>query len=255
MVEHPAIGEILYFVRLSGHKYRPQDYKVDWGVVEYEYHDGIQIVMYEPRTDFTIDGIPCREYQFTDHRTKLPKGWTYNTELFKVEYAPWPEELSRTRRNDKTSLQAAIDKGFLIQRSQNIHWYPQSDITKDGWKVIKATTDPYKVDESKIFYRCLPACKLFETFEAAEQGRLATVAEITRQCDLSDHDFALVKITETINHWAWVHGIDKEGTYYKKLVGFFEDLDRLEDVDVRPSAGGIEWKYYDRKRWNTVTID
>ena len=76
------IGSIVYFVDKSAYKIPGHTWGVSVGVVEEHYTTEICLQLIEPKDTRLIDGVPISECPLVGPWHKLPKGWTYEKELF-----------------------------------------------------------------------------------------------------------------------------------------------------------------------------
>ena len=69
---------------------------------------------------------------------------------------------------------------------------------------------------------------------------------------MTDEEWSKEQIQGVINRWAYLYDISdgEKKTYEDWIFG----LDRIEDVEVRLSGGGLEWKYWKNKRWATIQL-
>jgi hypothetical protein len=93
--------------------------------------------------------------------------------------------------------------------------------------------------------------ELFATSDEAKKALDDYKAEQTRRANLSDREYVLEDIHKTVNRHKTVYRESDE--YYKNVLDFFENrCDNVEDVDVRIYGGVIQWKYYNKKKWNSL---
>ena len=87
--------------------------------------------------------------------------------------------------------------------------------------------------------------------DEAQEALNAYKAEQTRRANLSDREYALEDVHKTVNRHKNIYHESDE--YYEKVLDFFENrCDNVEDVEVRIYGGVIQWKYYNKKKWNNI---
>lgn len=70
------IGTVVFFVGGSIGKRR-----VDFGTIDFHYPGAVSLALYDVPRKRAIDGVPIDQMQFPTPFKKLPKNWTYDTEL------------------------------------------------------------------------------------------------------------------------------------------------------------------------------
>ena len=120
-------GDIVYWCHQCGHKY-----SVHYGMVDEQFSDAVIIDYLAPRERRKVDGVPIDEFHSEQRYRKLPKGWTYNTELFKLTWDDFtPEEKEFVLDISKPeTLKEAYDKGYLVKDNTIFHGVIEDEITK-----------------------------------------------------------------------------------------------------------------------------
>lgn len=80
-------GDIVYWCNKSGN-----EYSVKYSRVDEQFSDAVCIDLLEPKETRYIDGVPIDEFKDNQKYRKLPKGWTYNTKLFSLEWRTDPKD-------------------------------------------------------------------------------------------------------------------------------------------------------------------
>ena len=126
-------GDIVYWCHHKGNA----DYSVHYGMVDEQFSDAVVIDYLVPRERRRVDGVPIDEFQSEQRYRKLPKGWTYNTELFKLTWDDFtPEEKEFVLDISKPeTLKEAYDKGYLVKDNTIFHGVIEDEITKDGFRM------------------------------------------------------------------------------------------------------------------------
>lgn len=80
----------------------------------------------------------------------------------------------------------------------------------------------------------------------------ADLAELNRIANLSDYDWSVEQIDKALEKLRVIMQYPEDRI--QACREFLLSQDRVEDIDVRVSMKGLEWKYDRNKRWNTVVI-
>lgn len=222
-------------------------YGVLVGVVDEEFYDRVAVEPLVFRESRRINGIPINEFK-DDKRHKLPKGWTYDTELFYLSFDPLPEELKSMRPDHPEDIRKCIENGWLVKSSEQTNWSPEADITKDGYRVVLRVRDseryPYRVG----LYRN----EVFRNFADANAEAERRNAEILRTSMLTDEEWSIEQIEKELAHFKLMSGMTDEEIMPYKI--YLLSLPRIEAVETRVYRGMIQWKYEDKKRWMDVAV-
>lgn len=246
-------GQIVFF--LERHNTQPHDFYIGYGVVDF-YSCTDVCVDWLGRKDnrivVTLDGkrTPFAEFKNDTEYRKLPKGWTYDTKLYDIEYdnsdAETINKILSLKGVDK-QVRTAYDCGILVKKTLTDYEGIDATVDKDGYKLSRKlqmwvqhrTGGTYRYDE------------LFATFDEAQEALDAYKAEQTRIANLSDREWVLEDVHKTVNRHKNIYHESDE--YYEKVLDFFENrCDNIEDVEIRIYGGVIQWKYYNRKKWNSL---
>lgn len=242
------IGQIVFFVK---------DFNkaIDWGVVEEIYGDGYGLALYEPIDDRMIEGIPIDEYNFNQKPRKLPKGWSWDTDLVHMTTNPdiAKQKESEPYNYNPSTLQHLIDIGLLVRpNSQWLFSTVEADITKEGYTLIRNPMSSIMDNRERPNYAIVPFHRIYSTAEEAQSIVKKTYEEFKRQSELSDYDWSVEQIDKSLNHYAHVKNIDDKEK--QAIRDFILSQKNVEDIEVRGISEGFQWKYCKNKRWNTVII-
>lgn len=238
-------GDIVYWCHRRGH-----EYSVHYGMVDEQFSDAVVIDYLAVRERRRINGVPIDEFNNEDRYKKLPKGWTYNTELFKLTWDDMTQEEKDFVFDIKNPncIKEAYDRGYLVKDNTIFHGVVESEVTKDGYRIVKK----YPMYEYHIDHTSVRPDKVYFTYEEAEKEVNDNITEFQRQAALSDYEWSLEQIDKTIGRWKIFHDAsDKEAQeYYDWFVG----MENVEDIETRISQGCIQWKYWKNKQWNNVEL-
>lgn len=249
------IGQVVYFTKNLNVSTPTQNYiqTIGWGIVDEIYSDGYALAMYELVDARMVDGIPIAEYEFNKKRKKLPKGWDYNTRLFEITTDPRWENVFKNidgTIKDPENLKHLIDIGVLVRpSSQDKAMEVEEDINKDGWTIVSAHRY-WKHNQSD--YEVVPCHKLYGSYDEAKAVVDDYIAELNRQAELSDYDWSVEQIDKALDRWRNIHGASENEC--KAIREFLLKQDNIEDIDVRTTSAGFQWKYEKNKKWMTVEV-
>lgn len=217
---------------------------IDFGLVEEHYVDTVCLRRLELRRDITIDGVPVSEIDFPTRYRKLPKGWTYDTELFKYEER-LPKEAGFIPINDPNALLDALHKGILVESVY--HYKYESYITKDGW-FIQQVAD----SDDSGFYVTVPFDQCFATYDEAYEVCHAITNEFHIQAALSDEEWSVEQIDKDLVKYQTIYS--KSNEEMTEIRKFIMSIPHIEDVETRVAYNEIQWKYWKNKRWNSIVL-
>ena len=219
-----------------GHKW-----EVQFGTVEEYYPSAIVLQLYDLANTELIDGIPIEEYGHPTPWRKLPKGWSCNTELFKVTYRDL--DIPGIDLTDSQSILHAIQMGTLVKVQDKEYGVPYSEVSaKDGWRIIFQ----YEYHRS---YVSLPFNEVYETYEEARNVVDAHIAELERQANLSDLEWSIEQIDHNLDRAIFLSDENK-----KEVRKFLMSQGRVEDIETRIYMGQLQWKYENNRRWVNIPI-
>ena len=236
-------GDIVYWCHQVGHKYT-----IGWGMVDEQFSDAVCIDYLHMKESRIVNGIPFNEFENETRYRKLPKGWTYNTELFTLTY-DIPKELSSgvLKLDNSEYLIELYNKGVLVKDSEISLENIDADITRDGYRLVKKY--PHQSDHaSRISVR---PDKLYFTYNEAKEEVAKNIAEFTRQANLSEYDWSVEQIDKSLNWWAAQYNINDK--VKKAHRDWLLSMENVENIETRV-FGDIQWKYWKNKKWNNIEL-
>lgn len=240
------VGDIVYWCHHSTNT----DYSVSYGMVDEQFSDAVVIDYLALRERRRVDGIPIDEFHSEQRYRKLPKGWTYNTELFELTWDDFtPEEKEfKLDITDPNSIKSAYNQGFLVKDSTIFHGIIEADITKEGFRIVKKY--PYYMRH--IDHISVRPDKVYFTYEEAKKEVDENIAEFQRQASLSDYDWSVEQIDKTLARWKFLNDASSETVekYRSWLIGMKD----VEYIETRIFGGDLQWKYWKNKRWNNIEL-
>ncbi len=219
-----------------GHKW-----EVQFGTVEEHYPSAIVLQLYDLVNTKLIDGIPIKEFKHPTSWKKLPKGWRFDMELFKVTYRDL--DISEIDLTKPQSILHAIQIGTLVKVQENENGVPFAEISDNGgWRIIFQ----YEYHRS---YVSLPFNEVYETYEEARNVVDAHIAELERQANLSDLEWSIEQIDHNLDRAIFLSDENKQ-----EVRKFLMSQDRVEDIETRIYMGRLQWKYENNRRWVSIPI-
>lgn len=241
-------GDIVYWCHQDGCKY-----SVHYGMVDEQFSNAVYVDYLVQRERRRVNDIPINEFENDQRYRKLPKGWSYDTKLFKITYATLTKEemafLSDTSNISKPeAVKEAYDKGWLVKDSTIFHGNIETEITKDGFKIVKK----YPMWKHHVDHVSIRPDKVYFTYDEAQKEVDENIAEFYRQANLSDYDWSVEQIDKILKIYQSVNGAtDEEVKKYRNWLLAMKDV---EDIEVRMFEGNVQWKYYKNKRWNNIEL-
>lgn len=238
-------GDIVYWCHYNGAKYT-----VKWGMVDEQFSDAVHIDYLALRERRKVDGVPIDEFQSEQRYRKLPKGWSYDTKLFELTIEDLTEEEKEyvLDATEPECVKEAYEKGYLVKDETIFHGVIDSEITKDGFRVVKKTP----MWGHHISNTSVRPDKVYFTFEEAKKEVDENIAELHRQANLTDYEWSVEQIDKTLNIYKCLWGLteEKEKEYKDWLLG----MENVEEIEVRISGGNLQWKYWDKKKWHNLEV-
>ena len=150
-------GQIVFF--LERYNMSPHDFYIGYGVVDFYSYTDVCIdwlTFKDNRIVVTLDGkrTPFAEFQNDVEYRKLPKGWTYNTKLYDIEYddsdAEIKNEILSIKGLDK-QVREAYNRGILVKKTLIDYENIDAFVDKDGYKLSRKL--PYGMHRTGSTYR------------------------------------------------------------------------------------------------------
>lgn len=240
-------GQIVYW-----HKQEGNIHSVGWGMIDEVFHDVNCIDILEPRENRIIicpDGrIPIDELPTVTRWYKLPKGWKYNTKLFDIDLEKYPGHDTVIDLRNPDSILELYSKGLLVKASTKFHGELQTQISKEGWRIVESYPSGYHDNTHTSIY----PFECFTTYEEAKASVEAYETELRRQANLTDYEWSVEEIDKTLNRWAKLYGIPEDDK--NKYRDWILSLKNVEDIEVRCYGANIQWKYWKNKKWRNIEL-
>ena len=231
----------------------------EFGIIDHIYFDGYGVDIYELFDTRKIEGIPVKDYDFNQKRRKLPKNWSYNTDLIHLTWDNQPKGYNgQAFSRDNKGYREGIKWGVFVPRaSQDREGYPDVDINKEGY-LITWKHEQYKM--SKSTYTLVPFHKAYS--EPSEYAKAVEVYnnEILRQRSLSDWDWIVeTEIDKNVNFWCAINSIDNETktkirTFLITQLNHYWKDGKSSGIECRMCMGKLQWREYGKKKWIDVMV-
>lgn len=239
-------GDVLYYLVREGNKY-----SFRFGIVDSIRGDEAVIIRLTFDRKRKIDGVPVEEMDFPTPWKKLPKGWTWYTQLFKLDvHGSWEDAIEADyilSLDDPDSIKKAYADGYLIPLDRYDNSEFETEIDKNhGWRIVRKY-DKYEPSyTAQYFSDCYSDFKEMKAFVKAYED------ELKRQSELSDCDWSVEQIDKTLNRFAFTKGLSFEEK--KRYRDWILSHEHVEDIEVRFIGDVLEWKYWNRKKWLAIEI-
>lgn len=238
-------GDVVYWVERSRHL--PYPYRVAFGMVDEEFSDKVCIDRLSIMEHRLIDGIPYNDMPQYGHWQKLPKGWTYNTELFKLTWGELPDIPCDFKNPEQ--IKNAFYVGALVLLKDIDQSVPRAEIDKHlGWRFRKE----YDESSYRYPYISMEKHKVYFTYKEALAEIDAIEAEWKRQAALTDEEWSIELIDKDLDRWAKIYSKSPEEK--QAVRDWIMNLDKIDEVETRIFGGDFQWKYEKNKKWRTVIV-
>ena len=197
-----------------------------------------------------VDGIPIQDLPFESEWRKLPKGWTYNTELFSIEDRVPDYEVKRRKELRWTvpeDVRTALREGVCVLSKNVFHGVVEAQVDRQkGFRVVKKYphwTLNYGQPNKK--YRRVPSCDVCSNYCDALDRLSAIKAERERVQNLSDDEWSWEEIEKVLK---------RVGTEYAdRCRKFFRTLTDIADVEIKVVDGAVHWRRFEKRtKWAPV---
>lgn len=215
-------------------------------MVDEQFSDAVCIDYLSVKENRKVNGIPMDDFTSEDRYKKLPKGWTYNTQLFEMTCDENPMCVGTI--SSPECIKDAYNKGLLVKDSTKFHGVIEAEITKEGYRIVKK----YPMWQNHISNTSVKPDKVYFTYEEAKKEVDENIAEFNRQASLSEYDWSLEQIEKTVDRYIGIYGeTDRVKDAY---MNWFKSMDKLEDIETRIFGGNVQWKYWKNKKWNNIEL-
>lgn len=237
-------GDIVYWHRQEGNRH-----SVAWGMVDEQFSDAVLVDILEHKENRLINGVPIDEFRSETKYKKLPKGWTYNTQLFEMTYLDIADERMKKHINSKIDnpidIKLMYDEGLLVKADTKFHGRVEAEVSDNGYRIVKK----YPMWEKQpLLHASIRPDKCYFTYEEAKAEVDTYEQELIRISKLTDEEWSIEEIDKMLNRCLYTP--DERAKYRKWLLG----LNNIVEVETRCWSGEIQWKYEKNKKWNNIEL-
>lgn len=252
------IGSVVYYLRKCNNRYF-----VEFGIVYQNYHDCVilqKVTLRDHRmvkSEFTQKPVSFKDFPYQTEWRKLPKGWTWNTKLFEIFNGEIPddERMFKINIDEPETIIEAYNRGYLVNQREVPYETIEAVIEKvNGYKLTRKPIDDRSTcrreppDSVGIHW-----IQCFATWADAIKARDEAEAELHAQAEMSDLEWSIKLIDHDLDRWAKIYAISDVNK--GRARSFLMQLKDLENVETRVTAGGLQYKYWNRTRWMSVPIE
>ena len=208
-----------------------------------------------------INGTPINEFEPETCYKKLPKGYTDTSDLYE-DIDDIPEDVAERIRNlDLTSPQdilSAYNEGILVKKKDEFNGKIGCEITKTEYRIIKYYERWEQQQPTEI---TLYAHQMCLTYAEAKAEVDAYHAELKRQSELSDEEWAIEQIDNELAKWKSIHSVaDDRFEYVRNQI---LSLGAIDEVEIKVLAGVIYWTRWRRDakgelhigKWRKIDVE
>ena len=196
----------------------------------------------------TSDWTPFNEFESEIEMHKLPKNWSYDTDLFWVENR-YPQQGDYLNFNirDRKKIQQLYDEGWFVELDKNDHRHIEAEIDRDYYKVVKKGLF-YNIYQKPFVYN-LSHNRIFLNYDEARK-KAKQFYEIKKNISLIAFHNSCMKALE--EHLMFISDADRRAKYRRKILSMGE----IEKFVLRHVDDKILWSYRDAKpfEWKEVEI-
>lgn len=236
------VGGVAYYVYRDWYSW-----KVRYGIVEEYLPSVVCLQLLEKPSGLLINGIPEKDTITPTKWQKLPKGWTWDTQLFEKSYTPFPEKLMKCNFGNPQEVLELYRLGMLVKAQDNDPAEIESEIDGHlGWRIVrKVGHGSYNPSHASVMYH-----ECYETYAEAKAMVEAHEAELKRQSELSPREWSIEQIDHVLSIAPDISDLTRQ-----KYREWLLSQDHVEDIDVRYGADGLQWKYGKKKTWMSIEAE
>ncbi len=276
-------GEIVFWIHRNPQNYLNYGYKIEYGIVTDQASKGnvVYIDRLQLRDDRLVNGIPYKEYCPPNIEYKIPKGHKKRYDdndkkliekhckithiILTKEEKNIINELETTKSTSNENVFAkAYQMGLLVKVEDIDYSFLDVSYTKTTYKICKYYPSSkdirVKEDEIKRPYISIIPSQLYKSYKDAEEELNKTIMRIDYLNNLSDHDYFLHLLEETLGRYIYVatacYGINPDEV--RKIANIYKQwiLDNYDitNIDIRFFNGTIQIKKIDKNKWYDIEI-
>lgn len=195
----------------------------------------------------TSDWIPFSEFKSETEMHKLPKNWSYDTDLFWVENR-YPQGCFNFDIRDRKKIKQLYDEGWLVELDKNDHRHIEAEFDHDYYRIVKKGSFYSDIHQKPLFYD-LPHSRIFLNYDEARK-KAKQLYEIENNISLIVfHDDCMDDLAEALT---FISDTERRAKYREKILSMGE----IEKFVLRHVDNKILWSYRNAKplKWHEVEI-
>lgn len=251
--ERLKIGDVLYYVERNGHQAYPYfglfGYYDDFG--ENISIDLVELFEHRFISSEYVEPTPIDEFHTEETWHRLPKDWTYNTELFQIEdrTPEWKirrrDELKITNPED---VRTALTERIIGLARTKYHGSVEAEIDRHkGWRIKKEYPAWWMTyGEPNPNYRSAGIKDVFSSYQEAFDRCNEIKSEWEAEAALSDEEWSKKEIEKVLQFFP-----EEQSGAYRRILFSMPDID---DLEVKKGASGLMYRYFSKHGdWIPVT--
>lgn len=224
-------------------------WQISFGIVDEIFPGGVNVARLVPRNRLIIDGIPIHEYKFGEKWYKLPKGWSYDTVLCKLETEPFEtKDVKLPCKCLSNEIKELLDKGVLVKACVEPYWqgHVNTKIEHGEYMVIWE----YPQWSMKSAYMYLRYNEVFLSYQEAQNKIDEITAENNRVANLTDREYNIEKMEQLLDKLKGLYSYTDEDC--NKIRNKLLDMKDFDDLEFRISCSNFQFKHWKKKKWMGV---
>ncbi len=240
-------GSVVYYIDTKN-----GTQSICFGLAHEYFHDALYIKLLHRKDNRLINGIPYNEFKTSTKKKKLPKGWTYDTDLFEQFYdGSYYEEFCKIKINDPESILNAYNKGYLIDAKEYDASWIKPVIEQDGYYLTREYPSVYNYPERRVKpYIFVPYHKVYHTYEEAQKVIDDWKAEQQRRAAQTDYEWNAENLDYELNRFQCMY--NKSDEDIQQIKDFILALPDFENLEFRISGKVFQFKNYNKKKWKSA---
>ena len=195
----------------------------------------------------TSDWMPFYKFKSETEMHKLPKKWSYDTDLFWVENR-YPQDCFNFDIRNRKKIKQLYDEGWFVELDKNDHRHIEAEFDHDYYKVVKKASFYSNIHQKPLFYN-LPHNRIFFNYDEARK-KAKQLYEIEKNLSLiALHNNCMEGLEE---HLMFISDLERRAKYRRKILSMGE----IEKFILRHVGDKILWAYRNAKslKWQEVEI-
>lgn len=196
----------------------------------------------------TSDWMPFGEFKSETEMHKLPKNWSYDTDLFWVENR-YPQDCFNFKIRNRKKIKQLYDEGWFVELDKNDHRHIEAEFDHNYYRVVKKASF-YSDMHQKLSFYILPHNRIFLSYDEARK-KAKQLYENEKNISLRAlHNSCMEDLEE---HLMFISDSERKAKYRRKILSMGE----IEKFILRHVDDKILWAYRGVKplKWQEVKID